>query len=81
MLSSRPLAELASAIGSGSYKPEVVCHYGGTAGGVSVLDNHVDLDTGLAKYHSTHEWILRDGRLSVLLVYLHEYDLFEKAWR
>lgn len=75
------LERMAMAVRSGDYKPEVICRYGGQGGALSVLDNHVLVDGQSMKYHSVHEWLLRDGRLVVLLVYLHEYDIFEAAWK
>lgn len=74
------LSQISQAIQAGTYKPEMVCRYGSDTGVMSVFDNHVVLDGQATKYHSVHEWIARDGRPSVLLVYVHEYDLFERAW-
>ena len=79
--SFRPVLErIAAAVRSGSYKPELICRYADAKGAVSIFDNHVTVNGEATKYHSVHEWIMRDGKVAVLLVYLHEYELFEAAW-
>jgi len=44
-----------------------------------VFDNFVTLDGKTEQYHSVHEWITRDGKLVAMMVYVHEYDMFERA--
>jgi len=45
-----------------------------------VFDNFVTLAANTEQYHSVHEWIVRDGKLAAMMVYVHEYDVFERAW-
>lgn len=74
------LKRMAAAISDGNYQPEVVCRYGDGSGAVTIFDNHVVVGGEPVMYHSAHEWIVRDGQLAVLLVYLHEFERFEAAW-
>jgi len=75
------LTTLASAATSGRYRQERVCRYESENGAMFVFDNFVTMNGQKQQYHSVHEWIVRDGRLRAVMVYLHEYDVFAKAWR
>ena len=45
-----------------------------------MFDNYVTVNETEIKYHSVHEWILRDGVPQVWMLYVHEYDIFQAAW-
>jgi ketosteroid isomerase-like protein len=74
------LSELAAAAATGVNRQELVCKYESESGAMFVFDNFITLDGRDEKYHSAHEWIVRDGRLVALMVYVHEYDLFARVW-
>jgi ketosteroid isomerase-like protein len=76
----RILEEVAAAARDGRHKQELVCSYAGPTGLVCVFDNFARIDGTDAKYHSIHEWIFRDGVPQAWMLYLHEYELFERAW-
>ncbi|HZU72505.1 MAG TPA: hypothetical protein VE990_07005 [Acidimicrobiales bacterium] len=72
---------IGEAVTAGRYRPELIGRYQADSGVVSVFDNHVVVDGQAVKYHSVHEWLVSEGRPVAMLVYLHEYEVFEAAWR
>lgn len=77
----RVCKELASATEEGRFRQELVCSYDGPSGSACVVDNLARMDGRETKYHTVHEWVLRDGKLQVWMLYVHEYSLFERAWQ
>ena len=73
-------AVLAAAAAGGLNRQELVCKYESEGGVMFVFDNFVKVDGRDEKYHSAHEWIMRDDRLVALMIYVHEYDLFARVW-
>jgi ketosteroid isomerase-like protein len=65
---------------SGRHRQELVCGYEGTSGVVWVLDNVVTVGDAELTYHSAHEWIRKGATFAAWMVYVHEYDVFERAW-
>lgn len=76
----RVLEDLEVATGEGRHRQELVCSYEGPSGTICVFDNVVRIDGSEAKYHSAHEWMFREGVPWGWMLYVHEYDLFAKAW-
>lgn len=76
----RVLADVASATEAGDHRQELICSYDGSDGAMWLFDNHVTIDGRAEKYHSVHEWGFQDGRPRVWMLYVHEYDIFERAW-
>ena len=74
------LTEIAAAGASGKHRQEPICSYSSSGGAMFVFDNFVTLEGKTEQYHSVHEWIARDGKLVAMMIYVHEYDVFEKAW-
>lgn len=77
----RVAIEIITAIGAGRLKRELVCTYKSDDGVMAVFDNFTGDDPGAAKYHTAEEWVCRDGALVAWMIYVHEYDVFEAAWR
>lgn len=77
---SSVLAQIAAASTAGRHRQEQICSYGSGGGAMFVFDNFVTLAGKTEQYHSIHEWITRDGKLVAVMMYIHEYDLFERAW-
>jgi ketosteroid isomerase-like protein len=75
------LNEIVTVTEQGGHRQEPICSYVETTGSVWVFDNYVRVDGTEEKYHSVHEWILGDGALRAWMLYVHEYDVFERAWR
>ena len=75
---SSVLGQIAAA--GGKYRQEPICSYGSSGGAMFVFDNFVTLAGKTEQYHSVHEWMMRDGKLVAVMVYIHEYDVFERAW-
>jgi ketosteroid isomerase-like protein len=65
---------------SGRHRQELVCAYQNDNGAALVFDTYFGPGEN-EKYHSVHEWIFRDGRPHVWMLYVHEYDLFEQLWQ
>ena len=76
----RVLEEISAAAREGRHKQELVCSYFGPNGSTHVFDNFVSINDRETKYHSIHEWILRDGSPQVWMLYVHEYEVFDQAW-
>ena len=76
----RVLEHVVAVSGTGRYRSELVSSYESPEGATFVFDNFVVLNGVEQKYHSMHEWILRDGELHVWMLYVHEYELFSRAW-
>lgn len=75
----RVLERVADATRTGHHRQELVSTYTGDSGAAAVFDTHIG--PGEAdKYHSVHEWIFRDERPHVWMLYVHEYDLFARTW-
>jgi hypothetical protein len=74
------LMQCASASSNGSHRQEQVCSYASDGGAMFVFDNFVTIGGKTEQYHSVHEWIARDGKLLAVMIYVHEYDVFERAW-
>ncbi|HEY2332482.1 MAG TPA: nuclear transport factor 2 family protein [Acidimicrobiales bacterium] len=74
------LETVSAATEAGRHRQELVCSYDGEGGSACVFDNVVVVDAVETKYHSVHEWILRDGVPHVWMLYVHEYDLFQAVW-
>src|ERR1051325_1362248 len=74
------LAPLKAARDSGKHRQQPVCSYMSDGGAMFVYDNFVTVDGKVEQYHSIHEWIMRSGKLVAMMVYIHEYDVFERAW-
>lgn len=73
------LERLAEASQAGKHRQELICQYVSDSSAVLIFDTH--FGPGEAdKYHSIHELIFRDGRPCVWMLYVHEYDLFSRAW-
>ena len=77
---SSVLAKLGSARSSGTHRQEAVCSYASDGGAMFVFDNFVTPGGKTEQYHSVHEWITRDGKLVAMMIYVHEYEVFERAW-
>ncbi len=73
------LKRVAETTKAGRHRQELVCQYQSDSGAALVFDTHFGPDEG-DKYHSIHEWIIRDGRPHVWMLYVHEYDLFARLW-
>ena len=74
------LDDVAAATRAGDHRQELICSYESTDGGMWLFDNYVTVDGQPQKYHSVHEWTFQDGRPRVWMLYVHEYDIFDKAW-
>lgn len=74
------LEEVTVATRDGRHRQELVCSYEDPGGSVCVFDNFVRVDGSEIKYHSAHEWILREGVPWVWMLYVHEFELFTRAW-
>jgi len=77
---SSVVAQIAAASAGDKHRQEPVCSYSSSGGAMFVFDNFVTLAGNTEQYHSVHEWIVRDGKLAAMMVYVHEYDVFERAW-
>ena len=74
------LESIEEATRAGRHRQELVCTYEGESGVVAVFDTFLG-GPDAAQYHSAHEWIFRDGVPHVWMLYVHEYDVFDAAWR
>jgi ketosteroid isomerase-like protein len=73
------LQQVFEATRGGRHRQELICRYYGDSGVVSLFDNYVG-EGMQTKYHSVHEWIIRDGTPVAWMLYLHEYDVFASNW-
>jgi hypothetical protein len=73
------LARVAEATRAGRHRQELICTYLGDSGATLVFDNHFGPGEQ-DKYHSIHEWIFRGDRPHAWMLYVHEYDRFERLW-
>ena len=76
----RVLDLMQSAVRSRQHNRKLICSYDAPGGSACVFDNYVTVNETEIKYHSVHEWILRDGVPQVWMLYVHEYDIFQAAW-
>jgi ketosteroid isomerase-like protein len=74
------LEDVGAETAAGRHRQELICSYESDAGGMWLFDNYVTIDGETEKYHSVHEWSFRDGRPTVWMLYVHEYDVFDRAW-
>ncbi|HEV2370076.1 MAG TPA: hypothetical protein VGR90_09375 [Acidimicrobiales bacterium] len=74
------LNEVVQATKEGRHRQELVCSYEGPSGTIVVFDTFVSIEGAEEKYHSAHEWILREGVPQVWMLYIHEYELFGRVW-
>lgn len=74
------LDRIGTAAKSGHHTQKLICSYDAPGGSACVFDNYVKVNGAEVKYHSVHEWILRDGAPQVWMLYVHEYDIFQAAW-
>jgi ketosteroid isomerase-like protein len=74
------LDRVAEATRVGRHRQELVCTYQGDSGTALVFDTYFGPDE-TDKYHSVHEWIFKEGRPHVWMLYVHEYDLFARLWQ
>jgi len=74
------LERVAEAAKAGRHRQELVCQYQGDSGAALVFDTHFG-PSDADMYRSIHEWVFRDGRLQVWMLYVHEYELFANLWR
>ena len=74
----RVLDTVGEATRMGRHRQQEVCRYESDGGVAVAFDSYV-ADSG--KYHSMHEWIFKNGRPHVWMLYVHEYELFSEAWR
>ena len=77
---SSALAQIAQARAGDKHRQEPICSYSSSGGAMFVFDNFVTLAGKTEQYHSVHEWMTRDGKLVAVMLYVHEYDVFERAW-
>lgn len=73
------LERVAETTKAGRHRQELVCRYDSESGAALVFDTHFGPNEA-DKYHSIHEWIFREGRPHVWMLYVHEYELFERLW-
>jgi hypothetical protein len=73
------LDTVAKASDAGAHRQEMICRYEGDSGVVAIFDTFVVAGED-DKYHSVHEWIFRDGRPHVWMLYVHEYERFASVW-
>jgi hypothetical protein len=74
-------SQIIDAVTEGRLRRELIAFYDqGPGGTVAVWDNLVPIDGGESKYHTAEEWMSVDGSLVAWMIYVHEYDVFEKAW-
>jgi ketosteroid isomerase-like protein len=73
------LRQVSETTTAGRHRQELICQYQSDSGAALVFDTHFGPDEA-DKYHSIHEWIFRDGRPHVWMLYVHEYDLFARLW-
>ena len=76
----RVVDDVVSRTAAGDHRQELICSYEGTQGAMWLFDNYVTIDGRTEKYHSVHEWTFADGQPHVWMLYVHEYDVFDRAW-
>lgn len=76
----RVLEDVAKQTAAGRHRQELICTYQADDGAMWLFDNHVTINGKNEKYHSVHEWGFRDERPAVWMLYVHEYDIFDRAW-
>jgi ketosteroid isomerase-like protein len=76
----RVLEHVVAVTRAGRYRSELVTSYESESGEICVFDNYVVVHGDERKYHSVHEWIMRDGAPRAWMLYVHEYETFQRVW-
>ena len=78
----RPVLEaMAGETAAGRHRRQLICTYEGESGAMWLFDSYVTIAGQEQKYHAVHEWGIRDGKPFVWMLYVHEYDVFDRAWQ